>query len=158
MTDRIKALDFVLTLAKARLKELDKGLNTHNAWIACTAVETMLDEAKAMEESPALKARALVDALEQQTAFPFKSVMGLSTSHVSEFTGINLNKGLPGVTSDQISHGWLVWVPEDFDEARANHYPEDLLTVLEWAKGFHVGWVWFDADAPTVDALPTYDW
>lgn len=58
------------------------------------------------------------------------------------------------------SHGMWVWVaPDDVhDKGIAERGYPNLVAVMKVARELDCPWINFDADAETLDGLPTFDW
>jgi hypothetical protein len=90
--------------------------------------------------------------------------LDLSTCHVQQSTMAWLEDAKPGFMSiANYDYGAFVTVPPTPDELAEDfgHYdemPEDLATVLMRAQEMGCYLVRLDADGPTLEGLPTYDW
>lgn len=87
-----------------------------------------------------------------------RTILDLSTAHLSEETCTNLNS-YEGVIASETTHGWLMYVPEDPDGlANEGQWPPELLPIVKLARANGCTYILFDADATTTDRLPTFDW
>ena len=84
-----------------------------------------------------------------------QNYLDISTAHLTADTMIT-NKPHLFLVADY-EEGAFYWVPPyDFDDWAS--CPDDLRTVLHFARSVGVTLVRVDADAPTTDHLPKYDW
>ena len=95
------------------------------------------------------------------------TAMGLCTSNVTQRTAEicaaackvgAVEMGWPAMTMASYREGWFTTVPERQYLAENTALPEDLLTVLLYARNLGVDLIRFDKDADTDLNLPTYDW
>ncbi len=56
-----------------------------------------------------------------------------------------------------VTYGWFVHVPENPDEQPYNDAPKTLHDLLLYARGRQLDYILFDADAPILEILPTFD-
>ncbi len=91
------------------------------------------------------------------TIYPY---LDLSTAHVSRATMDWLNgpRAGSGLTIAPYEYGAFVSVPGNQGLVADTECPEDLKTVLEYARENGCDVVRFDADGRTVDGLPQHDW
>ncbi|MEV6403996.1 hypothetical protein AB0M58_13760 [Streptomyces bobili] len=55
-------------------------------------------------------------------------------------------------------YGWLMYAPESSGAlAGEGDWPEELLPIIKLARDNGCAYVLFDADAPEIDQLPTFD-
>lgn len=88
--------------------------------------------------------------------------LDLSTAHLTEVLGGD-DAGiltLKGVNVQSLTHGFLLLVPDNIDEriTEVPDIPEIIVGIWRFAKHHDCAFVLIDADADTVDELPTYDW
>lgn len=63
----------------------------------------------------------------------------------------------PAMTVAGYTYGWFMTVPYEFDPHEWRALPQDLATVLSYARRHNVPLVRFDSDADTVADLPLYE-
>lgn len=80
----------------------------------------------------------------------------ISTGHVSEETANAIYDGGLGDLMKSV-YGWIIWVCPDA-EIDPYEWPQDLATVVDWAREQGYMYVMFDRDADTIEGLPIYDW
>ncbi|RSM47982.1 hypothetical protein DMB66_47180 [Actinoplanes sp. ATCC 53533] len=91
---------------------------------------------------------------------PVMAVLDLSTRHLPEQICAELN-GYDGVTAYGTRYGWLLRVPGNLTEHRADHpgtVPDEVWQLWEYAHRYGAAYVLLDADTDPVDALPSWDW
>lgn len=90
---------------------------------------------------------------------PLRTILDLSTSHLSEQTCRHLNS-VDGVIADKTRYGWLMWAWEDVSDRLADDcdWPPELLPALELARSNDCDYILFDRDAPRIDRLLTFNW
>lgn len=87
-------------------------------------------------------------------------VLTLSTAHVTETTAKKLaryaetDSEMP-VAYDLETYGWLVYTGDMSNETT---WPDDLRTIVAFARNHSCLWIKLDRDGETVDGLPTYEW
>jgi hypothetical protein len=94
-----------------------------------------------------------------------RPMLELSTAHLPEELGSErsvwpLNR-IPGVVAYPLSHGWLLWVPDDPTASAADsedEVPLVVLTIQRYARALGCDWVMFDADGADTDDLPRWTW
>jgi len=91
---------------------------------------------------------------------PIMTVLDLSTHHLPKLVCTGLNS-YDGVTAHNTRHGWMLNVPGNLTEHRADYsgtVPDEVWRLWEYAHRFGAAYVLLDADADRVDALPSWDW
>lgn len=92
-------------------------------------------------------------------AEPFiRRFLDLSTSHMTPETreGWTMGIGRPGWATPT-EFGFFVWAGTEEDEEPDADLPEDVATCRRFARCLGCDYLLFDADADTIDALPTFD-
>lgn len=98
--------------------------------------------------------------------YPLRAFLDLSTAHLSPETGqwlIDLDWATRGPCGGQTQFGWIMYAhDENTDWPSAPHapegeYPADLWAIFQYARKVGADYVLFDADAPTLDELPSYN-
>lgn len=102
------------------------------------------------------------------SATTIERVVVLSTAHIPYRLLDDLHTA-PHAVADRLEYGWLFWVPDDPDDSALWTAPEDdepeavheaarvVLGIQRWARQLGCGWVRFDVDGETTDALPVFD-
>ena len=96
--------------------------------------------------------------------------LDLSTGHLTEATrdlldraagDLSLSRGTingwPAMSIAACPNGWFMTVPYEFDPHQWRALPQDLGTVLSYARRNNVTLVRFDSDGDTVADLPFYE-
>ena len=92
-----------------------------------------------------------------QSDLPIRTILDLSTAHLREETCDRLGS-YEGVLAYRTKYGRLMYAPDSCDRlADQGDWPEELLPIVKLARDNDCGYVLFDADAPEVDRLPTFD-
>ena len=83
---------------------------------------------------------------------PIESMLVLSTAHLTPETCNSFLPAWDGPAWAKGDFGWFVYT------ANGDTLPTDLEGCfhLAWHKG--IDWIMFDRDAPTIAALPVFDW
>lgn len=146
-----------------------------NAWhvgrLAPTGTAAVQVLATVVHES---HARHIVDALTEKAARTrireerwqpgkptVRQFLDLSTAHLPEkvMTGLNSYESIVAYPTEQ---GALMWVPDDIDSLveveGLEPPPPEVLAIWRFAGELGCDYVLFDADAGTVDGLPTWEW
>ena len=86
----------------------------------------------------------------------------LSTSHVSEATAKLLDDTKadewPCVGGPYAYYGWFVYAHEENLGEGTDAIPDDLFSVMSWARKHQFKYILFDCDALEVEGLPVDDW
>jgi hypothetical protein len=90
-------------------------------------------------------------------------MLDISTAHITDstavwLTDVGVNGSSPIIVYEKAEYGWLVFVPDMWDEGRADQTPGDLLAVITYAKAIGCTWVMLDCDGERIPELPIYDW
>lgn len=90
-------------------------------------------------------------------------MLDLSTAHITEETDEWLDEAVtyetyPIIAYQKGDYGWIVHVPDEWDEEAVKDIPADLLALLVFAKARRCHWIMLDRDAFAVDELPQYEW
>lgn len=86
--------------------------------------------------------------------------LDLSTQHLPPDLGQNGLNAAPGVVAYELTHGWLMWVPDDPDEsaqATDEPVPPLVLAIQRYARKRYCDYVLFDSDGDLNADLPTWD-
>lgn len=94
-------------------------------------------------------------------------IMTISTSHIDKDTADlldncvdMLSKGelteVPLTVIEKTGYGWIICVTGTKD--MAEELPKPLADCLKYADANGCAWIAIDADGPTMDDLPTYEW
>ncbi len=87
------------------------------------------------------------------------TVLVASTGHLGAAIATGAPAPIDSLATMTGEHGWLVHVgvqlPAEFDEPAAMQVLRD---VLHFAEQHGCAYVLFDADGPTLEQFPTYDW
>lgn len=98
---------------------------------------------------------------------PVRLMLDISTAHLPEKYGSEQSLealselGHLGIIADALERGFLMWVPEDPEghtEEFYNETPPEILAIQVYARKLDCDYVRFDADADTVEDLPTWEW
>lgn len=87
--------------------------------------------------------------------------LDLSTAHLPRHLAVEGLGEVDGVVAYRLEYGWLMTVPTDADAEAAGHdgeVPAEVLAIQRYARERGCDRVLFDADADTVDGLPTWEW
>lgn len=83
-----------------------------------------------------------------------RSVLGLSTSHITLETSINIPR-LQDLTAHPYAEGFFIFIPDDINSCEL---PSDLKKCMNFAKDHGCKWLNLDRDAEEIKELPIYDW
>ena len=90
------------------------------------------------------------------------SVLDCSNAHLTPWTAETI-KDYVSIVRDH-EYGAMLYIPSpdavsdaEWAEESAD-YPEDLRLVMTAARLAGIDWINFDADGPTIDGWPTYEW
>lgn len=84
-----------------------------------------------------------------------RKVLDLSTGHLKEDTRVDLGMGVEvGIRYTEHKYGWIFFLGKDMTFNK--DYP-DLLEALDYANAHECMFINFDADAETIEALPTWN-
>lgn len=90
-----------------------------------------------------------------------RKVLELSTGHLPEKLGEpgGLSK-VDGVVADELTYGWLMWVPEDPDHPLVAEFPPPpvVLNIQRYARAHGCDYVRFDPDVHAIADLPRWRW
>lgn len=84
-----------------------------------------------------------------------RSVVVLTTAHVSEATAQALSSGALGETVLATPYGWIVKARH---RGALHNDLRDLEAICEWAVKNGFDWIEFDRDAESIESLPVFDW
>lgn len=88
-----------------------------------------------------------------------RRLLDLSTSHLDSWWRLENLTSFEGVIAYEVTHGALMWVPDDVDEHNADYDVADIIqTIQRHARSLGCDYVLFDQDGPTVPGLPTWEW
>lgn len=93
--------------------------------------------------------------------------MTISTSHIDKDTADLLDNcvdmlsegelpEVPLTVIEKAGYGWIICVTGTED--MADELPKPLSDCLKYADNYGCAWLTIDADGPTMDDLPTYEW
>jgi hypothetical protein len=92
------------------------------------------------------------------------NMLELSTAHLPEELRLALGTE-PGVMADELTYGWLLYVPEDIDETIAEQatdpdakgVPTVVVAICRYADELDCQYVRFDQDEEPIGDLPTFE-
>lgn len=86
----------------------------------------------------------------------------VSTAHLTETTAKYLDRTpaseWPCVGGPYAGYGWFVHASEENLGEGFSAIPDDLFSVMTWARRQGCGYVLFDCDGYQVEGLPVHDW
>ena len=86
----------------------------------------------------------------------------ISTAHVSETTARRLDKTPPKewpcLGGPYGEYGWFLYAHDENAGVWPDVIPDELFTVMIWARKLGFDYVLFDCDADEVEDLPVFDW
>lgn len=88
-----------------------------------------------------------------------RKLLDISTGHVSKETRDLLNEGeggSPHIWAIPHEYGWFVRAHDEAEDLAQT--PDDLVTVMRYAKQLDCDWIKFDCDADFVEELPMFEW
>ncbi len=123
--------------------------------------DTVADLSERIEADPQLP-----DLFYREPDPQVRSILDISTAHVSESTGAMLNTWAelacpPGaaIVHNKGEYGWLVYVPSEMSSREDKHLiPDDLWDVMVYAHAKGCDWIMFDRDGVTIPALKEFEW
>ncbi|PFV35749.1 hypothetical protein [Bacillus thuringiensis] len=89
---------------------------------------------------------------------PITKVLELSTKHICEDTVALLDNILTSQIAayQKEEFGWFIYVSSEENEN--TNIPDDLSTIISFARLNNCSWVMLDRDCDTIDELPIFDW
>lgn len=97
----------------------------------------------------------------------FEKLLTLSTAHINQHTADKLNRDpddncLGLCVYNKADYGWFIMGIQDIDTSQTysedGPLPEDLITVIDFAKDMGANILSLDCDGQEVSYLPKYDW
>jgi hypothetical protein len=134
---------------------------------AMSTVADMAEETAAADADPKKKITLANEVLSENKLATVEPILVLSTAHVTEATAKQLTEDTIALVSVRPfgDDGWLVYVPTDpaiwaelDTEAEKGEMPQELLTMLKFARELKCVWVLLDSAALEVSDLPSFDW
>jgi len=87
-------------------------------------------------------------------------MLTISTAHITEKTADLLeieldNDNMQLCVYNRADFGWFIHIPDDCEDC---DIPQDLLTLIKFAKDIECDWLCLDCDGEVLEYLDSYEW